>query len=121
MFAVYSHKNDKVVLLNKDSRLGYVLSDLDFDIYTIAKLENGFAPIGLTDKYNSGATITAYQSKEKYCKISLMDGGTFVAYSEVEPKSVTLAGKPLDFHFENNTLSVQLPLADEVSFKVAFK
>jgi len=121
LFAVYSHKDEKVVLLNKDSRLGYVLSELDYDIYTIAAVENGFAPIGLKDKYNSGATITAYQSQGKRCKISLMDGGMFVAYSEVEPKSVTLAGKPLDFHFENNTLSVQLPLGDEVAFEVAFK
>jgi raffinose synthase len=121
-FAIYSHQKQSLVLLSKNTEEQVILDDLGFDIFTIAPVNAGFAPIGLADKYNSGATITDYQSKKNTKTITLMGKGHFIAYSDKTPKKVLVNGKKVAFEYNQYTsvLSVDINSGGDPELKIIF-
>ena len=71
IFAAYEHFTGRVTLLGKDDRIEITLNNHDeYCLYVIVPYENGFAPIGLLDKFISpagivneaGGEVTLYES-----------------------------------------------------------
>ena len=59
-FVVYEYFTENRHRIPKDGHLRFILSDQDdVRLFTLIPYENGFAPIGRTDKYLSYAAITA--------------------------------------------------------------
>ncbi len=57
-FACYSHVVKSLTLLNLDQEQSLSLGPREFELITIVPVENDFAPIGLTDKFNSAGALT---------------------------------------------------------------
>ena len=120
LFAVYAHETGKLEVLNLKSRLAFELKDLGFEIYTIGTIHDGFCPVGLADKYNSGATIQEYTSSKGTHRVTLMDGGSFVAYAAERPKSVMVDGQAVEFAYDSKycRLTVDLPRGSSISLEI---
>ena len=104
-YAVYLHQAQKLITLTAKEAFEITLQPLEFEVFTVVKIENGVAPIGLTKQFNSGATMQQYLwQDEQTLRITVKDGGNWVAYCENEPKQFLVNGKPCAFTFENNML-----------------
>ncbi len=63
-FAVYEHFSESLTILKKGEKMALTLeNDDDFRLYLIVPVENGFAPIGLADKFISPKTIEYVHGK----------------------------------------------------------
>ena len=74
IFAAYEHFTGRVTLLGKDDKIDITLDNHDqYCLYVIVPYENGFAPIGLLDKFISPAGITNEAGEE----VTLYEGGRY--------------------------------------------
>jgi raffinose synthase len=120
-FAVYNFKTGKLAVANATEAFEEKLDPLDFNLYTISPIEEGFAPIGLSGKYNPGATITNFiRTGKKEWVLELMDGGDLICYANKKPKEVTLNGELVDFSYKKKSLKIRLPLLEGMVVKVEF-
>ena len=120
-FAVFNFKTGKLSAVGGQESFEENLPPLDFNLYTFAPIANGFAPIGLSGKYNPGAAITNFNRiGKKEWVMELMDGGELVCYAEVKPLEVTLNGEPIDFNYEGKKLIISLPFQEDIVVKVGF-
>lgn len=80
------------------------------------KIKNGFAPIGLTDKYNTGASVTDFEEFENMKKIVSSGKGEFAFYSKEKPKKVTVNKKEINAKFENSfvTFTIEDNMQSEI-------
>ncbi len=121
-FAVYNFKTGAVTKVGMMEKFTEKLDPLDFNIYTISRVSEGFAPIGLAGKYNPGGAIKSFAKVDKNeWVISLMDGGELICYAEKEPEKVLFNSNPVSFSYSDNLLKVQLPLQEEVVVKITMK
>lgn len=112
-FAVFQHQEGSLQRVTRADRLPLALRELEFEIFTLSPIHNGFAAIGLADKFNSGGCVTAVrQTDPKRVEVDLRDGGEFLAWSKDSPQTVSMDGKKLDFRFDpkTNALRVTVPL-----------
>jgi raffinose synthase len=107
-FAVYSHFEKELRKLSANEKFDINLLQIKSELFTVMKIEKGFAPIGLVDKYNSGGAILD-MSCEEDGKVTLIlkDGGKFVAYCEKTPSDVKVNGAIVDFVYKDNLLLVE--------------
>ena len=120
-FAVYSFKTGKLAEANATETFEEKLDPLDFNLYTISPITDGFAPVGLSGKYNPGAAITNFiRTGKKEWVLELMDGGELICYADEKPKEVTLNGEPADFSYKKKSLIINLPLQEGIAVKVRF-
>jgi hypothetical protein len=64
-------------------------------IWSVVPLFDGFAPIGLTEKYASVATVASVEHTPGKAVVTLHDSGTFAAWCETRPKAIKLNGAPV--------------------------
>lgn len=111
-FAIYAHQ---ARTLGRVKRLGGVqveLAELSFELFTIVPIEDGVAPIGLADKFNSAGAITAKGADPRGgYTAELRDGGSFIAWCAARPKRVLVAGKAVRFAFDARTGALTVKLA----------
>lgn len=79
-YAAYSRKNKKHFILDFNESITIELSAKEYDIITFAKIENDFAVIGITDKFNCGGTVLSADRS----KIELKCGGNLLYYKDGE-------------------------------------
>lgn len=73
-FALYEHFSGEYKILKKDEIFDFELNGNDeFKLFVIVPINNGFAPIGLVDKYISPKTIKSVNGTD----IELFEGGKF--------------------------------------------
>ena len=89
------------------------MKEFDYEFLTYVKIENGFAPIGIKEKFNIGGTIDSYEYKNGKADITLSDGGTFIAYCQKKPVRILVNSTENQFSFSDNLLSVGLPLSEK--------
>jgi len=117
-FAVYEHFSGKLITLSASGKSKISLRPFGVRLYVLAPIRNGFAAIGLVDKYISHRAITnelwtisteipgfagpgsgkdtSPPSKElNGVTIDLVEGGRFAAFAEKAPKEVTVNGAKL--------------------------
>ena len=100
-FAIWAHRAERLYLTECDEALPVSLGDLEFEIFTVMPVANDFAPIGLADKFNSGAAVAdIHWHGDNSCHVHLRDGGQFVAWSAREPARVSANQAASDFSYD---------------------
>ncbi|KAK6120141.1 hypothetical protein DH2020_046047 [Rehmannia glutinosa] len=107
-YAVYLSETEKLFTATRGSApISITIQPSTFEIFSfvpIKKLGQGvkFAPIGLTNLFNSGGTIQGLLYDESIVKIEVKGEGDFLAYSSVSPKKAYLNGADVAFDWSGN-------------------
>lgn len=93
----------------RDRRL-VTLGQGGYAIFTFCPIEAGFAVVGLADKLNGAAAVTAESRSEGRVELDLRDGGALLAYSERPPRRAVVAQRTVPFVHDplSGTLRVTL-------------
>lgn len=93
-FAVFEHFSKSVKIIDRNEKLELQLEDQDdYKLFIIVPMEDGFAPIGLINKYISPKTIACATSNY----IELFEGGMFAFICEKEIKEIDVNGEKSQF------------------------
>ena len=104
-YVAYNFFNGEAEILSKGEKISFTLNNYDdYKYYNFIPVENGFALIGLTDKYVTSATYEKF-GENKY---TVLNGGKFAFYSETKPECVYVDGKKVPFTAKNNYYLVDL-------------
>ena len=119
-FAVFAHSTGEVRSLARADVWEVSLPPLTSEVFTIVPIIDGFAPIGLADKLNSGGTLASVVRHDGVCDVSLRDGGPFVAWCQREPTEVSTEGVALTFTYDAASclLSVTVPSAGPLRLRL---
>lgn len=110
MFAVYLHRAEKVHVLALNRSIKVTLKEGEWELASVVPVEDGFAAIGLADKFNSTLGVLAVNRvSPKVCRVRVAEGQRFVAWSEKRPRRVTANGATSKFAWSDGTLEVGLP------------
>ena len=120
-FAVYRHGERHIRRMGREAKLPLTLQPLGFEVLTVAPVDQGFAAIGLADKFNSGGCVVSVKHRAEGVEVGLRDGGEFLAWMDSPPKSVKVAGAPSTFEFdvETGTLRVRLQATAKIKVVIA--
>lgn len=94
-FAVFAHHAGTLQVLEREERLPVTLPPQGAEVFSIVAIEDGAAPIGLIDRFASGATILRHQRHGRELVIELRDGGTFACYTARAPRAVLVDDEPV--------------------------
>ncbi len=76
-YAAYCHNSQKTYVVDFNEQIEISVKAKEFEIITFAKIEDGKAVIGITEKFNSGGAVTAV-----YGEIKVNCKGTLLTYSD---------------------------------------
>lgn len=108
-FAVFEVFSKKLSLCDYKAALPVSLARLKYQLYYIAKLRYGMAPLGILDKYNAPATMKSALIADKQMTIVVRDSGQFGAVLPRAPKKVFVNGRDEKmFNFDNGLFTLQL-------------
>jgi len=125
---LYSHRGGEVILLPREAALPLTLRAFEYEVFTVAPIEvlpNGvsFAPIGLTNMFNSGGAISSIiyppsNSSHSQVVMYARGGGAFAAYSSAKPVSCQVDGKDIAFEYtaDSGRIALDLPHQSEHKF-----
>jgi raffinose synthase len=111
-FAVYAHKTEELRVLGLNEGWELTLGELDFEIFTIMPVADGFAPLGLADKFNGGGAVRFAYREQKTWGVELTYGGTFIAYSETLPLATTVDGELVRFDYDEKRKLLIVPVPE---------
>lgn len=132
-YVVYLNQAEELLLAtHKSDAIPMTIQPSTFEIFSfvpVMKLCNGvkFAPVGLTNMFNSGGTIQELECVEDSgaddkitttttsVKIKVKGGGNFLCYSSGSPKMCYLNGAEVGFQWSaDGKLSLNIPGFEEV-------
>ena len=123
-FALYDHFEGTVRVLNREQKFPVKMPPWKVKLFVLAPIANGFAPIGLANKYISPATIKESLIDEQHAVLKLAESGPFAAYCQAKPKVVKVNGKEIAgsaIYYSDNLLKVDLPKeAGPVELEIIF-
>ncbi|RHN42728.1 Stachyose synthase [Medicago truncatula] len=105
----------------KSEPIKYIIQPSTFELYNFVPLTKlggniKFAPIGLTNMFNSGGTVLDLEYAESGAKIQVKGGGNFLAYSSESPKKFQLNGSEVAFEWlGDGKLSLNVSWIEEAS------
>ncbi|KAK7396982.1 hypothetical protein VNO78_18146 [Psophocarpus tetragonolobus] len=104
-YVVYLNQTEELHFMTpKSEPLQFTIKPSTFELYNFVPVEKlgrsiKFAPIGLTNMFNSGGTIQELNYVEKGAKLKVKGGGRFLAYSSESPKKFQLNGSDAAFQW----------------------
>jgi hypothetical protein len=108
-FVLYEHFSKKMQTANRNKKFDLTLGRMGYQLYYVVPVKNGFAALGLTEKYNAPATILKEVWSKKSVAITLYEGGVFKAYSTRKPTRILVNGKVLsNYSYTNNQLVMNI-------------
>ena len=107
-YAVYGQAGDVRAVLLADQSLSGSLRQLEAHLYVVVPIRNGFASIGLKEKYLSPLTLTWSRYTWGYA-LHLRGGGSYLAWCEKRPERVAFGGAALDFTWHDGWLEIPVP------------
>ena len=111
-FACYAVQAEQLSELDRTGSHSFSLAEREFEIFWLVPIENGFAALGLADKFNGpGALHAVERVGPDTCRIALADGGELLAWSERPPRSVEAGGKELAFRYEPHTRALRMAVS----------
>lgn len=123
-FAVYAHYAKELLVLARDDAWEFTLPSLTAEVFTIAPIVQGVAPIGLADMFNSGGAVLAFSGDEtpNVCDLVVRGGGRFLAWCEKSPQQVWVDGVEANFAYtaSTNALEFTLPFAPVSALRFVF-
>jgi len=121
-FVVYEHFSGEHAVMKRHQQHYVELPRLGYKLYYIVPVKNGFAPLGLTEKYAAPATVIGQHSGDKEIEVTLYEGGLFKAYSERKPVTILLNGQVFkNFSYKDNILSMDVPSTGNMRPHILFR
>lgn len=99
-FVLYEHFSGDVDYVRKNDRRPVELGRMDYKLYYVLPYD-GFAVVGLADKYNAPATVLRVVRKPRQAIVSLPEGGRFVCVSDHKPVKMTVNGDACTFTYSD--------------------
>jgi hypothetical protein len=112
LFAVRCWRTGETRLMGSDDRWIVRVARREPHIFVAVPVRGGFAAFGLVDKIVSPKTVTRVTRKVKRISVTLVEGGTFAAYSKRTPVRVRSGGRNLPFEWKKGWLTVKVPLEE---------
>lgn len=120
-FLIYEHFSQQIKIANKQQQFHVTLPRLGYKLYYIVPIKNGFAPIGLTQKYNAPATILKQYVTAKKAEVTLYEGGLFKTYCIKKPRTVLINGRAFtNYHYQNKVVSMVVPTSGDTHPVITF-
>lgn len=95
-YVIYDHKSGAAVRCAWEDRIPVGLQPVQSAIFTVTPVKNGFAPVGLAEKYNAGGAIESFDAVRADCfAVTCRGEGAFVFYSENPAAVLILNGKKI--------------------------
>lgn len=115
-YAVFRHSTGECRMMNGDGHWQVELPALTSDVFTIAAIMDGFAPIGLADMYNSGGAVVYIGLLEtlgaqRRITMRVRGEGRFLAWSETRPAHVHIRNESLSFTYAEETHLLEFQLS----------
>ncbi|KAJ0571613.1 putative galactinol--sucrose galactosyltransferase [Helianthus annuus] len=115
----YSHVGGGLVYLPKNASIPVTLKPREYEVFTVVPISKlscgvGFAPIGLTEMFNSGGAISELRyetEKEGNVELKVRGCGVFGAYSTRKPTRVIIDSKETEFGYEERSGLVSIKLS----------
>ncbi|KAG4115777.1 hypothetical protein ERO13_D12G127100v2 [Gossypium hirsutum] len=124
-YVVYLDQAESLLLLTpKSNPIQVTIQPSSFEIFSFVPVKNlgpiaKFAPIGVTDMFNSGGTIQELDYNETgaaAARLKIKGGGNFLAYSNVAPKTCYLNGTEVAPEWSaDGKLKLDLPWTEEAN------
>ncbi len=110
-YVAFYHRSSHLRPCAFDERESFELAEGEWELVSFAPVENGFAALGLADKFNSTRALSARIWKEGECHLSLRDGGKFLAWSVRKPSTVMCNDLPVAFSYDaaGSALAAKIP------------
>ena len=107
-YVLYGFNSRSLKRMKYDDYAEIALKPREFEIFTVGQLKNGFAPIGLIDKYNPGGIFEEIIYNKEKISLKVKFGGIFGFYSENEPKKALVNREEIlfDFNQSNKLLKI---------------
>lgn len=120
-YVTYCYSDKSLSVKDAQEKQEVNLGELEFDLFTYVPVDNGFAPIGMVEKYNPGGMITEYkQLSSNVVTMAFLDGGKFLAYSERKPKQIVTNSENLNFTYKDKKLLVNVPEIEDVQVTIVY-
>jgi raffinose synthase len=121
-YAIFNFNDGHLETINAKEDSVLLLDVKGFVVYTLALIENGFAPIGIVSMYNSGGIFESIENLGSKISIRLKYGGLIGFYSEKKPNKVLINGEDYDFLYDSasNFLKVSVPMKEDQSLEIFF-
>ncbi|KAI3820437.1 hypothetical protein L1987_07984 [Smallanthus sonchifolius] len=116
---VYSHLGGGLVYLPKNASIPVTLKPREYEVFTVVPISKlscgvGFAPIGLTEMFNSGGAISELRyemEKQGNVELKVRGCGVFGAYSSRKPIRVTIDSEETEFGYEERSGFISIKLS----------
>ncbi|PSS06062.1 Stachyose synthase [Actinidia chinensis var. chinensis] len=120
-YAVYLNQAEKLTIVTPQSdAIPMTIEPSTFEIFSFVPVKRlglaiKFAPIGLTNMFNSGGTLNGLEYGENMVKMEVKGGGNFLAFSSGPPKKCCLnGGDAAGFGWSSDgKLTIHLPWMEE--------
>jgi hypothetical protein len=110
-FAVNEYFSGELTTLGLEEEMEVRLQGWDVKLYSVAPIVDGFAAIGLANKYVGPATVASVDRDGDQVRVTLAEAGRFKAYCARPPKEVRADGAQIEsksFDPATGELMVQL-------------
>lgn len=110
-YVVYSYRKKSLKVMEYLEKEELELRIKGFELLTIAVINDGFAPIGLLEKYNPGGVFEDIGTINNNLVMNLKYGGVLGVYSVRKPREILLDGKSLEFEYnpKEKFLKIDVP------------
>ena len=105
-YAVYDHFEKELVTLNKEESIPLILDDSDVKLFMLAPVRNGFASLGLINKYISAAAVESEHVFEKEAVIILKEGGVYGFCSQKPIENILVNGMKKEYSLKGELYTV---------------
>ena len=123
-FVVFAHHANELRTLAREEAWEISLPELTAEIFTIVPLTGGVAPIGLSDKFNSGGAILYadfdFNAPERY-ELMARGGGALLVWCENRPVSVEINQAEAAFHYDGATHRLEIALPDAGNYTISLR
>lgn len=116
-FVTYEYFSKKLRVLRAGERFPVRLGPWGAQVYTVWPVTDGFAPLGLIEKYLSGGAVAEVSRSAEGVTVGLKDAGRFGAYSDRAIVSATwtpAGGDPVTVRWSSDPsglVTVELPIS----------
>ena len=117
-FAVHLQPSGEVRVVSRTEKIIADLSPEEYLLATFVSIEDGVAPIGLTDKYNPAAAVRRCERIGDAVRLAIADGGEITVWCEQKPCTVTCDGILIDFAYIEQVLRVNIPQNGKVTLDI---
>lgn len=117
-FAVHLQPSGEVRVVSRTEKIIADLSPEEYLLATFVSIEDGVAPIGLTDKYNPAAAVRRCERIGDAVRLAIADGGEITVWCEQKPCTVTCNGILIDFAYIGQVLRVNIPQYGKVTLDI---